>query len=301
MAQAQSGICAEANLHGVHLLLNVLDGSFDTVRRRLKAILDLESQYAERFSEAMLSTVIAIGAEYWPHYNPDFTPPGLKSFPVLNDAEHHIATRPFDLLIQIRSDREDVNHLYALSVMTALQGHVELVEQIKCFRFLDGRDFNGFSYGANVPHGRFKKHVALCHSDYADDQGSYVHLVRFRHQLNRWQTLSLAEQERIMGRTRLDNTLLDPLDEYSHAKCFEQHDDAGQPLFLHQGMPYGDVYEQGMLLLGMAAKANRFISVIEAMVGKNGVYDEWLDYCQGDLGSAYFAPSETMILALAKD
>ena len=32
MAQAQSGICAEANLHGLHLFFNVFDGQDESVK-----------------------------------------------------------------------------------------------------------------------------------------------------------------------------------------------------------------------------------------------------------------------------
>ena len=76
------------------------------------------------------------------------------------------------LLIQIRSDRLDVIHLYASNILTLFSPDVELVEQVKCFRFLDGRDFNGFKYGGDTPRGRAKMNMALVANDNEFAQGS---------------------------------------------------------------------------------------------------------------------------------
>ena len=64
-------------------------------------------------------------------------------------------------LCKYRSDREDVNHLFALQILKLFAPDVELVEQIRNFRFLDGRNFNGFIYGGKMPHGRQKRATAL--------------------------------------------------------------------------------------------------------------------------------------------
>ena len=77
-----------------------------------------------------------------------------------------------------------------------------------------------------------------------EDQGSYIHVQRYKHDLSVWQHLSLDEQEQIIGRTRLDNTLIAPALETSHAQRSELKDEQGQPILLNQGMPYGDVYDK---------------------------------------------------------
>ncbi|MEL0640151.1 Dyp-type peroxidase [Pseudoalteromonas aliena] len=292
MAQAQSGICAEANLHGLHLFFNVFDAQDESLRAKLKQVSAIEEEFSDQFSEAMLSCMVAIGAQYWPHILPEYIPSELQSFPNINHSDFVMSAQPCDLFIQIRSDREDVNHLFALQILKLFAPDVELVEQIRNFRFLDGRDFNGFIYGGNTPHGRQKRATALVNKPNSfEDQGSYIHVQRFKHDLTVWQHLSLSEQERIMGRTRLDNTLVEPAIRTSHASRSELKDENGHALLLNQSMPYGDVYEQGMLSITCSASGSAFEKILTSRLGTGECYDHWLDFTQADMGSAFFAPS----------
>ncbi|MGO2479471.1 MAG: Dyp-type peroxidase [Pseudoalteromonas sp.] len=290
MAQAQSGICAEANLHGLHLFFNVLDSHDESLRKKLKRVSAIQDEFADQFSESMLTSFVAIGAQYWPHLLPEFIPDELKSFPNITHSEYLMGAEPFDLFIQIRSDREDVNHLFALQILKLFSPDVELVEQVRNFRFLDGRDFNGFIYGGDMPYGRQKRTTALINKpDHFEDQGSYIHVQRFVHDLSVWQHLSLTEQEQIMGRTRLDNTLVVPAIKSSHAVRVELKDKQGLPILLNQSMPFGDVHEQGILTVSCSASGGAFTQVLKSRLGECS--DHWLDFTQADMGSAFFAPS----------
>ncbi|MCG7566425.1 Dyp-type peroxidase [Pseudoalteromonas sp. CnMc7-15] len=300
MPRAQSGVCAQANLHGLHLFLNVLDGHDHAVKSKLAQLVDLQSEYDDRFSEAMVSSFVAIGAQYWPHFHPDAMPAELASFPSIPNRDHHVLAQPFDLFIQIRSDREDVNHLFGQRVLKLLGSDVELVEEITCYRFLDGRDFNGFLYAPDTPHGRQKNLTALI-NDPGNDfvKGSYVHVQRFTHNLNAWQTLSTEEQELVIGRTRLDAELLMPINANSHAARSELKDEKGEPLLLHQGMPFGTMTKQGLLSVTCAASGDAFTQMLKSQLGDHHHYDAWLDFTQADMGSAFFAPSVDFLKSLA--
>lgn len=298
MPKAQSGVCAQANLHGLHLFFNVLDGHDETVKSKLAQLVELQSEYDERFSEAMVSSFVAIGAQYWPHFFPAAMPRELTSFPSVSNSDHSIGVQPFDLFVQIRSDRQDVNHLFGQRVLQLLAPDVELVEEITCFRFLDGRDFNGFVYAPDTPHGRQKMVTALVEDDSEFIKGSYIHVQRFTHNLNAWQALSIEEQELVMGRTRLDSELLMPLNANSHAVCSELKDEKGEPLVLHQGMPFGTMNKQGLLSVTCAASGNAFAQMLTSQIGDHLHYDGWLDFTQADMGAAFFAPSVEFLKSL---
>ncbi|WP_440055306.1 Dyp-type peroxidase [Pseudoalteromonas sp. T1lg65] len=301
MALAQSGVCAEANLHGLHLFFNVLEGQDEALRAALANAGRLQDELNDRFSESMLSSFVALGAQYWPHIYPEFIPSGLKSFPHIADAEHTIHTQPFDLLYVVRSDREDVNHIFAQSILHMLSGMVELVAHVRAFRFLDGRDFNGFIYGGDTPRGRAKREVALINNpNGADHLGSYIHVHRVKFDLLHWQALPLGEQEQLMGRTRLDNDLLTECDEVNHAKLTEIKGENGLPLLLNQSMPFGDVFEQGSLYISCSAKGDAFETVLKSRLGQGHEYDPLLDYSTSDMGSAYFAPSIEFLKVMAE-
>ncbi|KID54818.1 Dyp-type peroxidase family protein [Pseudoalteromonas luteoviolacea] len=304
MAQPQSGICAEANLHGLHLFFNVLEGQDEAVREALAQAGRLQDELSDRFSESMLSSFVAIGAQYWPHIYPEFIPPELKSFPHIRSTDHLIHSQPFDLLYVIRSDREDVNHLFAQSVIHMLGGCVELVAHVRGFRFLDGRNFNGFIYASESPHGRFKRKVALVDNpEGMDHQGSYIHIQRVKFDLSRWQQLPIEEQETLMGRTRLDNKLIEPKAAFSHASRAELKDAEGLVLLLDQSMPFGDVFEQGSINLSCAAHGNAFETVLMSRFGLlsgQDCYDPLLDYSEADMGASFFAPSLQFLTEMAQ-
>ncbi|MFY8273558.1 Dyp-type peroxidase [Pseudoalteromonas sp. SSDWG2] len=299
MPKAQSGVCAQANLHGLHLFFNVLDGHDETVKSKIAQLVELQAEYDDRFSEAMVSSFVAIGAQYWPHFYSQGMPRELASFPSFANADHSVGVRPFDLFIQIRSDREDVNHLFGQRVLQVLSPDVELVEEITCFRFLDGRDFNGFVYAPDTPRGRQKMLTALVDEGDAEFvQGSYIHVQRFTHNLNAWQALSIEDQELVMGRTRLDSELLMPLNANSHAVCTELKDEKGEPLILHQGMPFGSMNKQGMLSVTCSASGSAFAQMLKSQLGDHQHYDAWLDFTQADMGAAFFAPSIEFLKSL---
>ena len=84
MPQAQSGVCAEANLHGLYLFFNVLDGHDDAIKSKLGKITVLQDEYNEQFSEAMLSSMVAIGAQYLAAFMPIFNSKWFEKFSAYN-------------------------------------------------------------------------------------------------------------------------------------------------------------------------------------------------------------------------
>ena len=131
-------------------------------------------------------------------------------------------------------------------------------------------------------------------------QGSFVHIQRFRHNLNKWQLLSIDEQEAIIGRTRLDNDLIEPINSGSHVHRFELKDSQGNALLLQQGMPYGDMHEQGMLQVTCSANSEAFLLLLKNRLDSEQDYDSWLDFTSADMGASFFAPSIDFLTALAK-
>lgn len=300
MPKAQSGVCAQASLHGLHLFFNVLDARDSAVIKKLVEVTKLQHAFDERFSEAMVSSFVAIGAQYWSDLYPDAKPTGLSSVTYTPSSAHHFASTPYDLFLQIRSDRADVNHLFAQQVLSLLAPDVELVERVSCFRFLDGRDLNGFLLHPDAPVGRAKQQIALVgDEDPAFSGGSFINVMRFTHHLAAWSKLSVHEQEQVMGRTQASNELIMPLSPDSHAVRTELKDEQGRALLLNQGMPFAGMSKQGLLQVTCANSAQAFMDVVTSQFGDANGYDLWLDYTNADLNSAYFAPSVDVLKAMA--
>ncbi len=306
MAREQFGICAEANLHGDYLLFNVLDDQNDYLRQALSRLPALLDKYADRFSEANLTGVFAVGASYWDEFFDKAKPKHLKTFPVMSCEERTAPSNNYDLYIEIRSDRSDVNHIVSSKVCALLGDSVELIEQTRAFRFLDGRDLTGFVDGTENPRGLHRRKVALISEidDPLFEGGSYLHIQRYKHNLNLWNTLEVKGQEDVFARTKIDN------EEYSsenklptsHIKRIALKDENGNSLeILRQSMPYGDMKTQGLFFVSYCHSPKPFEAMLKSMVygDDGGNFDHMLKYTQAETGAAFFVPSLSFLEKLA--
>jgi len=308
MAREQFGVCAEPNLHGSYLLFNVLDNKNAYIRTALSRLPELFDDYADQFSEANLTGVIAIGANYWDEFYPQARPLLLKAFPSMDKDDRIAPSNNVDIYIEIRSDRSDVNHIVCSKVCQLLADSVELIEQVQAFRFLDGRDLTGFVDGTENPQGMHRRNVALVQE--ADDAnfagGSYLHIQRYKHNLTLWGSLKNEEQEDVYGRTKVDNVEYEsdkkPLT--AHTKRTSLKDDDGKSIeILRQSMPYGDVKEQGLFFVSYCHSPEPFEKMLTSMIygDGHGHVDHLLKYTQAETGAAFFVPSLTFLTALGNN
>ena len=305
MSQPQKGICAEPNLHAQYLMFNVVDEDNQAIRAKLARILELFEHYDNEHYEAMVSGVVAIGSNYWLELYPGLLPLELAPFPDMQCEDRCAPVVPCDLFIQIRADRADICHAIGIEVFELLRLHVELIEQIRGFRYLDGRDLTGFVDGTENPKGLHKLDVAIVGDDDPDFAGgSYIHVQRYRHDMARWHQVAEKHQEKIIGRTKADDVEFASADKeaYAHTKRSNLKDPDGNSIeILRQSMPYGDMKVQGLYFVSCAKSPKPFTQMLQSMIygDENGVYDKLLDYTSAETGAAFFAPSVTFIRANA--
>lgn len=308
MAREQFGICAEPSLHGYYLMFNVLDDKNAHIKQALSRLPKLFDKYADRFSESNLTGVVAIGANYWDEIFPEARPKHLAPFSEMSCDDRVAPAVNYDLYIEVRSDRADVNHIVAGKICTLLADSVELNEQVRAFRFLDGRDLTGFVDGTENPQGRHRRDVALVadEDDAEFSNGSYLTIQRYRHNLNLWNTLKVKEQEDVFARTKLDN------EEYtsenklptSHIKRTNLKDSEGKSIeILRQSMPYGDMKTQGLFFVSYCKSPEPFKLMLESMISgdDHGNFDHMLKYTQAETGACFFAPSLNVLSSLAEE
>ena len=306
MTQAQKGICAEPNLHALFLTFTVVEDDPQAMRVKLAKILELFSHFDDEYYEAMVSGIIAIGTNYWYELYPDIIPRELVPFPDIHCEDRNAPNSPGDLLIIIKADRMDICHAIGVEVIQLLTPQVDLFEEVRGFRYLDGRDLMGFVDGTQKPRGMRKLAAALVSDDDPDFAGgSYVHIQRYRHNMHKWQLLPINKQEQIFGRTKTTNTKLAENDiaPFSHAiRASLNSQSSGEVNMLTQNMPYGDMSTQGLYFIACARSPQPFIQMLQSRVvgDEQGHYDKLLDYTTAETGGAFFAPSVTFIKQQAK-
>lgn len=305
MAREQFGICAEPNLHGSYLLFNALDDKNTFIRAAIARLPALFDDYADQFSEANLTGVIAIGANYWDEFYPQARPADLSAFPVMNSEDRFAPASNVDIYVEIRSDRADVNHIVSSKVCQLFADSVELLEHIQAFRFLDGRDLTGFVDGTENPQGMHRREVALVKEE--DDAlfagGSYLHTQRYQHNLTLWNAMKNKEQEDVYGRTKVDNIEYKSEDKplTAHTKRTSLKDEQGKSIeILRQSMPYGDMKRQGLFFVSYCHSPKPFEIMLKSMIygDEHGNVDHLLKYTQAETGAAFFAPSLSFLAEL---
>ncbi len=301
MTQIQKGICAEPNLHAQYLMFNVIDDDPQVIRVKLAHILDILDHYDEEHYEAMVSGVIAIGASYWEELYPGAKPAELTPFPDMQCEDRNAPVTPCDIFVQIRADRADVCYAIGAEICEVLKLHVELFEEIKGFRYLDGRDLIGFVDGTENPRGMRKIGVATVGDKDPDFRGgSYIHVQRYRTHMDKWNRVPEKQQEDIIGRTKADNVEYESEEkaDFAHTKRSNLKDENGNSIeILRQSMPYGDMSVKGLFFVSCAKSPQPFTQMLASMIfgDQNGVYDKLLDYTSAETGAAFFAPSLSFI------
>ncbi|WP_035385348.1 Dyp-type peroxidase [Ferrimonas futtsuensis] len=297
MPREQAGVCAEGNLHGLYLLFNAEEQAEPALRGVLAEIAGWLQASVDQNADSAFNGFVAVGANYWDTLYPDARPAKLRPFPSFEQDDRKAPVQPVDLFIHIRSDRVDINHVAAMEVCHRLRGLVQLVEEVRSFRYLDNRDLTGFVDGTENPQGVHRREVALVgDEDTPFRGGSYIHVQRYQHNMDRWSGISLKQQEDTIGRTKMENVEYASQDKplTCHIKRTNLKDDQGNSMeILRQSMPYGTMKEQGLFFISCCSTPVNFEAQLKSMIhgDGHGHYDHLLNFTQAVTGAAFFAPS----------
>ncbi len=305
MAREQLGVCAEANLHGSYLLLNAQEGHERVLRSKLARLPQLFDRLAEHFSESMLTGVVAVGSNYWDLLYPGARPAGLSALPDLSAADIDLAAVPIDLLVQIRSDRLDVNIIACQQVLQLLHGHIEVQDLLQGCRYLDGRNLTGFIDVPWNPKARNRRQISLIDAAVQPvfAGGSYVYLQQLAFDHAGWNQLSLATQEDIMGFNKVSAQPLDTGRILPDSHRLMMQPVLNMPEILMQNMPSYQVKQQGLIQLAFAASATALHTQLRHRCGLSdgsSGHDLLLNYHLIELSAAFFAPSISFLELAAK-
>ncbi len=104
-----------------------------------------------------------------------------------------------------------------------------------------------------------------------------------------WESLSVAQQEAIIGRKKLDSVEIEDEAPESHVGSTDQ-DRFGK--IFRRNMPYGTVSSHGTMFVGFSAEQGRLSAMLESMAGLNeGVRDALTQFTKPLTGAYYFIPS----------
>jgi putative iron-dependent peroxidase len=283
----------------IFLVLTVNPGAEDGVRDVLADASGLKRSVGFRIPEGELSLVVGIGSRVWDALFGSPRPAELHPFIEVAGPRHTAPATPGDILLHIRAHRLDLCFELAQHLVSRLGAFAEVVDEVHGFRSFDERDLLGFVDGTENPDGVAARDATLIGEE--DPQfagGSYVIIQKYVHDLGGWDALPVEEQERAIGRTKLND--LELPDEVkpsnSHVSLNTIVDDDGdERQIMRFNMPFGNVGrgEFGTYFIGYS----RTPAVTEQMLSNMfvgipaGNYDRILDFSTAITGNLFFVPN----------
>lgn len=293
----------------IFLVVEVVDGdaALASVRAALGGMDDLIKTVGFRDLDARLSCIVAIGSALWDRFGFPTRPAELRPFSPIHGTAHTAPSTPGDLLFHIRAERVDLCFELERLLLDTLGEAVRVVDETSGFRYFDARDLLGFVDGTANPAGQDIPEAALVgDEDRAFAGGSYVVIQKYLHDLAAWKAIGADRQEKIIGRTKVDNIELDDdaAARKSHKSLATIVDAQGaEHDILRDNMPFGSPgrREFGTYFIGYSRRLWVIEKMLERMfVGEPaGAYDQLLDFSTARTGTTFFAPSRSTLARLA--
>ena len=283
----------------IFLVLRIEPGGEPAVRELLEGMNGLVRSVGFRVPAGVLSCVTSIGSQAWDRLFSGPRPAELHPFVEVSGATHRAVSTPGDLLFHIRAAHQDLCFELADQVMRHLGGDATVIDEVHGFKYFEMRDLLGFVDGTENPAGSAAERAVLIGAeDPAFAGGSYVTVQKYLHDIQAWNKLTVEEQERVIGRTKLEDIELPDgiKPDNSHVTLTVVEDADGNELqILRDNMPFGTIGTQefGTYFIGYA----RSPSVIELMLRRmfvgepEGNHDRILDFSTAVTGTLFFTPS----------
>ncbi|HTZ62155.1 MAG TPA: Dyp-type peroxidase [Thermoplasmata archaeon] len=274
----------------------------ETVRSLCANLAGLVRSVGFRELDGSLSCVMGFGSDAWDFLFGPPRPAELHPFREIR-AEGRVApATPGDLLFHIRASRMDLCFALETAILSRLGAAATSSDEVQGFRYFDSRDLIGFVDGTENPKGGAAVAAAIVGAEDPEFVGgSYVIVQKYLHDLAAWNAIPVEQQERIVGRTKLDDIELDDAVKptYAHNALTTIERNGEEIQILRDNMPFGRPSQQefGTYFIGYSRSPATIEEMLQNMfVGRPpGNYDRLLDVSRAVTGSLYFCPSASFL------
>jgi putative iron-dependent peroxidase len=286
--------------------VNAEPATADTVRSVVSDLDALVRSVGFGEPDGGLTCVVGFGSDVWERLFGLPRPAELHPFREIRTGTRHAVATPGDVLFHIRAERPDLCFQLDTLIMTALGDAVTVVDEVQGFQYFDRRDLLGFVDGTENPTAQEAIEAALVtDSDPAFAGGSYVIVQKYLHDMAGWNSLGAETQERIIGRTKLQNVELDDAIKptSAHNALTTIVEDGKEMKIVRDNMPFGQPGrgEFGTYFIGYCQTPRTTEQMLENMfIGRPpGNYDRLLDFSHPVTGTLFFVPSADFLARVA--
>jgi porphyrinogen peroxidase len=296
MRTAQTGIFALGTSSHAYLEFDLLDGQ--NSRDLVTAISSLREP---RTTLGGVNLVVGFRPELWSQVAPNDAPAGLKGFneDLVGIEGFVMPATQHDAVLWICGSAYDVVFDVSRGAIAELKSLVSVAEETSSWPYRHDRDLTGFIDGSENPSLIDAPEIALIPDGNPGAAGSILLLQKWPHDTAKWESLTNANQELVIGRKKLDSVELEDKPADSHVASTDQ-DTFGK--IFRRNMPYGTVTNHGTMFVGFSAEQQRLAIMLESMAGlKTGVRDALTRYTKPITGAYYFVPAAECLRGPADD
>lgn len=293
MSTPQSALLLPNARAAIFIEANLKNSDTHALAKACQTALNALSELQNKHPDAKLGLTIGFGATAWQRFSHDGEGTQIKPFRALGGGLAPATQR--DLLLHIQSLRPDVNFSLGQALVAIFGALIDVKDETHGFRWVEDRGLEGFVDGTENPQGDAITTVGSI-TEGADVGGSYVLVQKYRHDLNKWDKLSVSEQERCIGRSKTENIEFERADraEDSHLNRTNLKEDGKTLEIVRRSLPYGTVTgEHGLMFIAYCGRLHNIEAQLLSMFGESdGKTDLILTHVtQAVSGAYYFAPS----------
>lgn len=286
MTTPQGGIFALGTASHAYLEFDLLDG-----QKGSDLVAAISSLREPRTTMGGVNLVVGFRPELWSAVIPEDAPSDVMGFnePVSGIDGFVMPATQHDAVLWLSGSAYDVIFDVARQVIAELKPLASVAEETSSWPYRHDLDLTGFIDGTENPSLIEAAEVAIIPEGNAGAGGTVLLLQKWAHDTAAWESLPVARQELVIGRTKPDSVELENKPPDSHVASTDQ-DRFGK--IFRRNMPYGTVTRHGTMFVGFSADQRRLSTMLESMAGRTtGVRDALTRYTRPITGAYYFIPS----------
>jgi putative iron-dependent peroxidase len=282
----QGGIFALGTASHAYLEFDVRDG-----QKGRDLVMAISALREPRTTMGGVNLVAGFRPELWHEVAPADAPVDIRGFneDLIGVDGLVMPATQHDALLWLSGSAYDVIFDTARAAIVELGDLAWVAEETSSWLYRHDRDLTGFIDGTENPTLIDAPEVALIPVGEPGAAGTVLLLQKWTHDAAVWESLPVAQQEQVMGRTKLDSVELEDKAPDSHVGATDQ-ERFGK--IFRRNMPFGTVADHGTMFVGFSAEQRRLSSMLDSMSGRaDGVRDTLSLYARPLTGAYYFVPS----------
>ena len=290
MSTAQSGIFALGT--GSHSYLEFTLHASASPISLAQAVADLREP---RTTTGGVNLVVGFRPSLWEHLAPAHAPAGVADFDhdLQGATGYTMPATQRDLWLWVAGHAYDKVFDASREAIAGLAPIAALADETAGWTYKENRDLTGFIDGTENPSLAVAPEVAVVPHGSPGEGCSVVLVQKWVHDVGAWEGLSIAEQERVMGRTKPDSTELDEAvrGPQSHVSRNVIVEEGREQHIFRRNTPFGTATEHGTMFVGFSADQHRLARMLSRMAGaEDGIRDALTRYTTVISGAYYVVP-----------